>query len=73
MLGQLAGREYPKLPLRVLSPSPALIAKVSNKYRYKLMMKCRNDRTFRQMLSRLLVVFGDKREFSSVTVFVDTG
>ena len=72
-LGQLAGREYPKLPLRVLSPSPALIAKVSNKYRYKLMMKCRNDRMFRQMLSRLLVAFGEKREFSSVTVFVDTG
>ncbi len=72
IFGAMAQNEYPKLPLRVLSPSPALVAKISNKFRYKLMIKCRNDRVFRQMLSRLLVAFGTKREFSSVTVFVDT-
>lgn len=72
MFREMAQNEYPKIPLRVLSPSPELIAKISNKFRYKLMVKCRNDRVFRQMLSRLLTAFGTKREFSSVTVFVDT-
>lgn len=71
LLGELAGREYAHLPLRVLCPSPALVAKVSNQYRYHLLMKCRNDRAFRAMLARLLVEFGERRECSGVSVYAD--
>jgi primosomal protein N'' len=71
MLSFLAQKEYPGLPMRVLSPTPALISKISNKYRYKLIIKCRNNNKFREMVSRLLVQFSGRREYSGVTVFVD--
>ncbi len=72
LLRDVAQREYPDLPLRVLQPSPALIAKISNKYRYRLLIKCRNTKRFRQMLSQLLKGFAEKREYSRITVWVDT-
>lgn len=63
--------EYPDIPLRVLGPSPAAVFKVSNKYRFKLLLKCRNDSRFREMLSRMLTSFSSEREYSDVTVYAD--
>ncbi|MEE0913921.1 MAG: primosomal protein N' [Ruminococcus sp.] len=67
----LAQKEYPKLPLRILGPSPALVVKVSNKFRYKLIIKCKNNREFRKLLATLLAEFGNNKEFSSVTAYAD--
>ncbi|HEX3038413.1 MAG TPA: primosomal protein N' [Oscillospiraceae bacterium] len=71
LLSKLAKSDYSDLPMRVLNPSPALIAKVSNKYRYKIIIKCRNDRRFRGMLSQLLLSFSSLRDYAAVTVFAD--
>ncbi len=71
MFIQLAGSKYPKLPLRILGPSPALVIKVSNKFRYKLIIKCKNNREFRELLSSLLVEFGNSKEYSGVTAYAD--
>ena len=68
---ELAKREYPTLPIRVLGPSPALVVKVSNKYRYKLIIKCKNNRAFREFLSLVLISFGTNREYSDVTAYAD--
>ena len=59
------------MPLRVLGPSPALVVKVSNKFRYKLIIKCRNSRDFRALLSSSLLAFGENREFGRVTAYAD--
>ena len=67
----LARTEYPDLPIRILGPSPALVVKVSNKYRYKLIIKCRNNRAFRALLSSALVAFDGLREFAKVTAYAD--
>lgn len=67
----LAKSQYPSLPLRILGPSPALVVKVSNKFRYKLIVKCKNNREFRKMLAELLIGFGKNKEFSSVTAYAD--
>lgn len=72
LLRELAQAEYSQLPMRALQPSPALVAKVSNKYRYRVIIKCKNDRRFRQMLSRLLIQFRNERTFKDVTIFADT-
>ena len=66
-----AKSDYPKLPLRILGPSPATVVKVSNKFRYKLIIKCKNNRSFRELLSTVLVSFGNNREFAKVTAFAD--
>ena len=70
-LRETAKTEYSDLPMRVLSPSPALIGKVSNKYRYKLLIKCRNSKRLRELISRLLIWFPGCREYDGVTAFAD--
>ena len=71
LFAEKARREYPAMPLRVLGPSPALVVKVSNKFRYKLIIKCRNSRDFRALLSSSLLAFGENREFGRVTAYAD--
>lgn len=71
-LSELAGQEYAELPLRVLCPSPAAIAKMSKKYRYKLLVKCRNTVRLREMVSRLLSEFARLKEYQQVTVYADS-
>ncbi|MEE0956604.1 MAG: primosomal protein N' [Ruminococcus sp.] len=68
---QEAKRNYSKLPLRILGPSPATVVKVSNKYRYKLIIKCKNNRSFRALLSKTLIDFGSDRTFAKVTAYAD--
>ncbi len=70
-LRETAQRDYPEQPLRVLNPSPALIGRVNNKYRYKLLIKCRNSKRLREMISRLLIWFSTCREYAGVTAFSD--
>lgn len=43
LLRQEASRQ-PDMPLRVLGPAPMNILMVNDRYRYKLTIKCRNDR-----------------------------
>jgi len=71
MLSSTAKVEYGDQPLRVLNPSPALVGKISNKYRYKLIIKCRDNKRFREMVSGLLVRFSSVKEYCGVTVFAD--
>lgn len=68
---QIARADFAKLPLRILGPSPALVVKVSNKFRYKLIIKCKNNREFRSLLSRALLAFGDEKDFAKVTAYAD--
>lgn len=71
MFTGLASAEYPALPLRVLRPSPAAIAKVGGKYRYKVIIKCRSTAPLRELVSRSLVDFAALRDFRTVTAYPD--
>ena len=71
-LSELAKSEYGELPMRVLGPSPALITKLSGKYRYRIIIKFKNNSRFREMMTRLLEEFGRQRRFDGVTAFADT-
>ncbi len=70
-LSQLAESEYSDQPMRVLGPSPALVSRINNKYRYRLIIKFKNSRRFRELLSRLLTDFGKQREFTGITAYPD--
>lgn len=63
--------EYASLPIKVLGPTGFGILKVSNKYRYRVIIKCRNDDNFRRMISELLIQMGKIRELSDVSLFAD--
>lgn len=66
-----AKAQYSDIPLRLLGPSPAAIAKISNKYRYKIIIKCRNDKRFRSLLSQTLLQYNSNKENKNTTVYID--
>ncbi len=71
-LSELAEKEeYKGEKLIVLGPSPAKIARMNGKYRYRLIIKCKNSIRFRAMISQLLKETGKDKMFSDVTVIAD--
>ncbi len=71
MLVKRAGENYPELPLRILGPSSAYIAKVSGKYRYKIIIKCRNNKKFRKLLVETTMEFNSVKENKDTTAYID--
>lgn len=63
--------EYSHLKLIVLGPLPARIAKVSNKYRFRLLIKCRANQSLREMVAHILKEIGAIPAFGSVNVWAD--
>ena len=47
-------KEYKDEKVIILGPMPARVSKVSNKYRYRLIIKCKNSKNFRKMISEVL-------------------
>ncbi|MGN0453207.1 MAG: primosomal protein N', partial [Ruminococcus sp.] len=70
-LKELCSEEYKELPIRALGPSPALVSKVNNKYRYKIIIKSRNSKALRELISSLLKEFGKDKKYQNVTVYAD--
>ena len=70
LLGQQAAKQ-PDLPLRVLGPTPGSIEKINDTYRYKLTVKCRNDRRFRDLVRSALELYEQEKLPSKATVAVD--
>ena len=70
LLGQQAAKQ-PDLPLRVLGPTPGSIEKINDSYRYKLTVKCRNDRRFRDLIRETLTLYEQEKLPGKATVVVD--
>lgn len=71
LLCSVMQEKYSDLPIRILGPSPASVFRVKNRYRYKVILKFRNSKRFREMLAYVLKTFGGDKKFSDVTVFAD--
>ena len=70
LLGQQAAKQ-PDLPLRVLGPTPGNIEKINEAYRYKLTVKCRNARRFRDLMRETLGLYEQEKLPGKATVVVD--
>ena len=70
LLGRKAAKQ-PDLPLRVLGPTPGSIEKINDSYRYKLTVKCRNDRRFRDLIRETLTLYEQEKLPGKATVVVD--
>ena len=70
LLGQQAAKQ-PDLPLRVLGPTPGNIEKINEAHRYKLTVKCRNDRRFRDLMRETLGLYEQEKLPGKATVVVD--
>ena len=70
LLGRQAAKQ-PDLPLRILGPTPGSIEKINDSYRYKLTVKCRNDRRFRDLIRETLTLYEQEKLPGKATVVVD--
>ncbi|MBR4858527.1 MAG: primosomal protein N' [Clostridia bacterium] len=71
LLKNFVSDEYKGEKIIVLGPMPARVAKISEKFRYRIIIKCRNTSRFRQMISKILVETGTDSRYSKVTVYAD--
>ncbi|MDD5923532.1 MAG: primosomal protein N' [Clostridia bacterium] len=70
-LCEVASTDYPELPLRVLGPAPAVMPRINNKYRYKLILKFKSSSRFRQMMSGLLKKFDKDLSGRDISIYAD--
>jgi len=59
------------VPIRVIGPSPMNVVKMGGKYRYRLIIKCKNNREFRTLMMRWLKAFQNNRLNKDITVYAD--
>ena len=71
VIREMAGGEYKGEKIIVLGPVPARVSKIAGRYRYRIIIKCRNSARFRSMISGLLKLTGTDARFRSVTVYAD--
>lgn len=64
-------RDYPTLPIRLLRASAASVSRMGGKYRYKIIMKYKNTKQFREIIASLIIAFSADKRFSAVTVYAD--
>lgn len=62
---------YSSVKIRVLGPTAAAVSKVNNNYRYKLIIKYKNSKDFRDMMKDVLNDFNKSSFFKSTTAFID--
>ena len=63
--------EYKNQKLIILGPTPAKVFRVSNKYRYRLIIKCKNSAEFRRMIRENLVEFMKNAKYNKILVHAD--
>ena len=67
-LASIAREKYPAIPLRLLGPSAAEVLRVAGKYRYKLLIKCRQSAETRALLHESVNWFYSAHKKVSITV-----
>jgi primosomal protein N' (replication factor Y) len=70
-LKKVAQDSFKEIPLRILNPTSAIVKKAFGKFRYKIMIKCKNNKEFRFFLRCVLTDFEKIRKINKVFVFVD--
>ena len=61
----------PKTPVRVLGPVKCSYGKINGKFRYRILMKCKNNKEMREFISTLLVNSAKLREMKNITFYAD--
>lgn len=66
-----ASGEYKDVKLITLGPTAAAVPKVNNSYRYKLIIKYKNTKRFKEMMSTVIAEYGKSAYSKKVTVSVN--
>ena len=71
LLGDRLRQDKPDLPLRVLGPAPAGVGRLNGKYRWQLLLKCKNTGPMRALIRGLLEQAYADSAFGGITVYAD--
>ena len=71
IIKEIVASEKIKFPLRVLGPAQSGIARINGKYRYRLILKCKNNSQTREFIRKILLKTAEYREFSNVNIYAD--
>ncbi len=63
--------DYSDVKVNVLGPIQPRISKISNKYRYNLTIKCKNNKRFRQMMAELLKEYLKNNQANGANITID--
>ena len=58
-------------PARVLGPAPLSVAKINNRFRYRIIVSCKDSKQLRAELSSLICYCNTNKEFNGVSVYGD--
>ena len=59
------------IPIRILGPTPSHVAKIADKYRWKLIVKYRPDNDFFKTMGETLKEFSKNKDFVKIEVMAD--
>lgn len=63
--------DKPAFPLRVLGPVKAAYEKINGKYRYRIIIKCKNTAPLRALISSVLIDAGKVKSVTRCSVYAD--
>ena len=69
--GWMAQEPYREIPCQILGPVPAAIAKVNNRYRYRLTLMTQNTRPMRELVAHLVRCAQADRKNRGISVTAD--
>lgn len=61
----------PKTPVRVLGPVRCSYGRINGKYRYRIIMKCKNNAEMRGFISNVLVKSASLKNMKNITLYAD--
>ena len=56
---------------RVLGPAPHTIVRLNNRYRYRVTLRCRNNKMIRDLIAHVIRKVSEKKEYRGVTIYAD--
>ena len=57
--------------IKLLGPAPALVPKVNNKYRYRLLISCKNTKQVRNTIAHTIRLISSEKYSRGITIFAD--
>ena len=58
-------------PMRAIGPAPCTLEVINKRFRYRLILKTKNTRRFREMIAFVLKAFNDNKDFKEVRIYAD--
>jgi primosomal protein N' (replication factor Y) len=71
LLKKVHSEKYAENKIIVLGPVAPRVLKIGGKYRNRIIIKCKNNKLFREMISELLIQFEKDKSHLNVSVYAD--